>query len=267
MKRQMAFVVIACSVIAATALPAIATAPSNDLVRNAATIPSVPFSVELDATDSHTDGPDVCRGNKGSVFYKFRPSSDMQLQADTLGSRYDTVLTVLRGRIGDLRVVACNDDRLGADSAVRFEARAGVRYIFMISRCCGHGAGHGGQLDFWLGEVPTDPFAIEVDVTSGIVDPASGEIEIEGTLDCTQRSVGDVWGSVRQRRGEFYVARGYFSFSFTCTDSTPWSASVQLEGDIAFAAGDARFRFFLESWDGFDYLFPDEPILESVTLT
>jgi hypothetical protein len=267
MKRQMAFVVIACSFVATTALPALATAPSNDLIRNAATISSVPFSVELDATESHTDGPDVCRGNKGSVFYKFRPSSDMQLQADTLGSRYDTVLAVLRGPIGDLRVVACNDDRLGADSAVRFDARAGVRYIFMISRCCGHRAGHGGQLDLWLGEAPTDAFAIDVDATAGVVDPASGEIEFEGTLDCTHRSTGDVYGTVRQRRGEFFVARGYFSFSFTCTGSTQWSASVQLEGDIAFAEGDARFRFFLESWDGFDYLFLDEPILETVTLT
>ena len=267
MKRQMAFVVIACSVVAATALPALATAPSNDLVRNATVISSVPFSVELDATDSHTDGPNVCRGNRGSVFYKFRPSSDMQLQADTLGSRYDTVLTVLRGPIGDLRLVACNDDRLGLDSAVRFDARAGVRYIFMVSRCCGSGAGHGGQLDFWLGEASTDPFEIEVDVTSGIADPASGEIDIEGTIDCTHRSVGDIWGTVRQRRGEFYVARGSFSLSFTCTDSTPWSGSVQLEGDIAFAPGDARFRLFLESTDGFDYLFLNEPILQTVTLT
>ena len=91
----------------------------------------------------------------------------MQLQADTIGSRYDTVLTVLRGPIGDLRVVACNDDRLGLDSAVRFGARAGVRYIFMVSRCCGTGAGHGGRLQFWLGEAPIDPFAIEVDVTGG----------------------------------------------------------------------------------------------------
>jgi hypothetical protein len=122
-------------------------------------------------------------------------------------------------------------------------------------------------LDFWLGEASTDPFAIEVDVTAGVVDPASGEIEIEGTIGCTHRSVGDVWGTVRERRGEFYVARGYFSFSFVCTDPTLWSASVQLEGDIAFAAGDARFRFFLESTDGFDHLFLDAPILETFTLT
>jgi hypothetical protein len=248
-------------------LPALAIAPSNDSIRNAASISAVPFSVELDATESHTDGPNVCRGNRGSVFYKFRPSSDMRLQADTIGSRYDTVLTVLRGPIGDLRVVACNDDRLGLDSAVRFDARAGVRYIFMVSRCCGSGAGHGGRLEFWLGEAPTDPFTIEVDMTAGVVDPASGEIEIEGALDCTHRSVGDVWGTVRQRRGEFYVARGYFSFSFTCTESTLWSASVQLEGDIAFGVGDGRFRFFLESTDGFDYVFLDAPIIETFTLT
>ena len=95
MKRQLVFV-IACSIVAASALPVMAAAPHNDLVRNATGISSLPFSVEQDATESHTDGPRGC-GNRGSVFYKFRPANDMRLQADTLGSGYDTVLTVLRG--------------------------------------------------------------------------------------------------------------------------------------------------------------------------
>lgn len=177
----------------------------------------------------------------------------MLVQADTLGSNYDTVLSVFRGPLGGLRVVACNDDRLGLDSAVRFTARAGVRYIFMIARCCGFSPGRGRQLDFSLTLVPSVPFTFDADVTGATLDPTTGDITIEGTFECTHRSLGDLGGTIRQLRNGLFIARSEFFVPLLCTEPGPmtWSAVAAPLGEIAFGLGDARFQWRLSATNGF----------------
>jgi hypothetical protein len=260
-------VVVAFAIVAALPAPAIAQAPANDLATNATVIGSVPFVVQQDASESHTDGPGGC-SNIGSVFFRFRPSTGMRLQADTFGSEYDTVLTVFRGRLGDLRLVACNDDAVGLDSAVRFRARAGVRYLIMIAACCGSRPGHGGPLEFALTEVPTTPLEATAEITSAVVDPIDGSINVEGTATCSQRAVASLSGRVRQLRDGLFVARGRIHVSATCdTSPTDWSTTVLPQGDVGFGTGDARFRYFVSAENGFEFFSSENEIVEVVPLT
>jgi hypothetical protein len=268
MDRRLILTVL-CLALLFTGLPALAQppAPSNDLIRNATRIPSLPFLVELDARGSHTDGPRGC-GNRGSVFYRFRSATDVRVQADTIGSSYDTVLTVFRGPIRDLRRVVCNDDAIELDSAVRFTARAGVRYIFMIARCCGFGPGRGGQLDFSLTLAPSVPFTFDVAVTAATADSSTGDVTLEGTFECTHRSVGQLGGVASQLRDGLFIARLEFFALLVCTEPGPmsWSRVVEPLGDVAFAPGDARFRWQVFATNGFRDIFVPE-VVETITIT
>jgi hypothetical protein len=249
---RLGLVITSLAVVLVAPTAALAETPTNDLITQASPITAVPFSVQQDTTEANGDGPRIC-ANNGSVFYKFRPAADMRVQVDTLGSDYDTVVTVLRGRLSNLQLVTCDDDAFWPQSAVRFDARAGVRYIIMVGRCCRHGGAGGGALSLSVTEAPTASYAVELTTTSGTIDPISGDIELDGILDCTHRSVIDVSGTVRQRRGDLYIARGWFRFSIRCTGSGSWAAVADVEGNIGFASGDARVRWDYEAWTGFRY--------------
>jgi len=245
--------------------PAIAQAPPNDLIANATAIGSVPFSTQQDAREAHRDGPRGC-SNAGSVFYRFRPQNTVRLQADTFGSGYDTVLTIFRGPLRDLRIVKCNDDRGDSfTSAVRFRALAGVRYIFMIGDCCGTRR-FGGQLQFALTQVPTVPLEATVEITEANVDAVGGDIEVTGTATCSQRAFIFLEGTIRQLRGDVFVAHGSFFERFFCADVADWSFTMSPEGDVAYAPGNARFRYFVSADSGYDF-FSSEQIVEVVALT
>lgn len=160
---------------------------------------------------------------------------------------------MLRGPLSAPRLVKCNDDGLGLDSAIRFNARAGVRYIFMVARCCGYGRDGGGALSLSVTPVPTDGFTAHVVPTGGTIDPISGDLQLQGTVECTHRSAGYISGSVRQRRDGLYVAQAWIEGSFECTGTGTWTSEVYLDGNIGFASGDARVRFGFYATDGFSW--------------
>jgi hypothetical protein len=249
---RLGLVITSLAVVLVAPTAALAETPTNDLITQATPISAVPFSVEQDTTEANGDGPRIC-ANNGSVFYKFRPAADMRVQVDTLGSDYDTVLTVLRGPLSNLQRVACNDDGLHLASVVRFDAQAGVRYFIMVARCCRFGRAGGGALTLSVTAAPTDPFAVDVAPTGGVIDPVSGDLELAGIVDCTHRSVGYVEGTVRQRRGDLYVARSWFDFSYTCTGSDVWTTEADVNL-IGFASGDARIRWYFDATNGYEWV-------------
>lgn len=125
--------------------------PPNDDFDDAIPITDTPFAHAADTNNAtlETDEPDpVCAFSAGhSVWYEFTPTTTVTVDADTLGSNFDTVLAAYTGSgLDSLTQVTCNDDTGGAQSRVKFNAGGGVTYYFQIT---GYGQ-HSGDLSFGL---------------------------------------------------------------------------------------------------------------------
>ncbi len=106
---------IALTVPFGPALPAHAAPPGNDDFASATAIPALAYvdTVSTAQATLETGEPmPPCGANVGkTVWYSFTPVADGALAANTLGSSFDTVLSVWTGSgLGDLDLVACNDD-------------------------------------------------------------------------------------------------------------------------------------------------------------
>jgi hypothetical protein len=242
-------------------------APSNDLITDATVIAGLPFTEQVDTSQAHGDGPAFC-GNHGSVFYRFRPKADIRIQVDTLGSDYDTVLTVMRGGLANLQRVACDDDSFNVQSSIRFRAEADRNYFIEVSSCCGRGGDFGGQLEFAVQQLPLGPLSVDLAVTGGTVDTISGDVTLEGTVDCSHRTGLLLVGRLRQRRTDLYVARVFVEATLLCTAPGPWaSQALEPDGPISFAAGDAKLTFDVFAFDGGSFSVVVQNTTQVVTLT
>lgn len=84
----------------------------------------------------------VNNGKARSIWYRFTPSVNASVTANTQGSLYDTILSVWSGSQGSLTSVACNDDinpGIVVQSSVAFTATAGTTYFFMVTAFDGVG--------------------------------------------------------------------------------------------------------------------------------
>src|SRR5262249_8257062 len=102
--------------------------PLNDNFANAINITQLNFADTQDSSGATTEGTDPipscvhqftsAQGNTGghangaynTIFYKFTPQFSANLSVDTLGSSYDSVLSIWTGTQGSLTETACNDD-------------------------------------------------------------------------------------------------------------------------------------------------------------
>ena len=137
-----------------TPTPTVGGAPLNDACGGATIIPSVPYTNNENTILASMDGADPMPscGNgsqQKTVWYRFTAPSSGTLVADTLGSNYDTILSVYTGACGNFTPVSngCNDDAPGSSqSQVSFAAAGGTTYFFMVSAY----TGNGGNLVFHL---------------------------------------------------------------------------------------------------------------------
>ena len=251
--RTMGVLGVSLGVLIALA-PSAAAAPSNDSESRALEVTSLPFTHEEDTTGADANGPRFCSNNT-SVFFRLTPSDTVQVQADTIGSDYDTVLSVYT-RDGGVHEKGCSDDQFGLQSAVRFRAKAGVTYYFLVAQCCGSGSDFGGgDLVFTVSRVSRKPLDATLEVSaSGTVDPATGLATISGTATCTARSEVDIEGQLRELRQGLFVARGYVFAPISCVPGDPveWSVDVDTETGVAFGEGSARMTYSAWAWDGFE---------------
>lgn len=242
-------VLVAAAVVMATPRPALAGPPSNDTEDGAVVVDTVPFVHTMDASEATAGGPRIC-SNLASLFYSFTPSVEERIQVDLLGSDYDTTLAVYRrNAAGDIRWARCNDDRFGLASGLRFRARPGTTYYFMVGRCCGNerrGGPGGGELILTVDRVPVEVplgFTIELD-DRGTADPATGLATLTFRLTCTARSVVYQHGTLRQVRQGLFVARGSWDAVAACgpDEVVEWPVEVDTETGIAFGPGPALVR-------------------------
>jgi chemotaxis receptor (MCP) glutamine deamidase CheD len=99
--------------------------------------------------DPEMSGCGLGTGN-ATVWYRFTPSISGQIQVDTIGSTYDTVLSVWTGSRGNLASQGCNDDRrdeygsfIDLQSGLTVNVQAGVPYYIEVAQYNGSASATG----------------------------------------------------------------------------------------------------------------------------
>ncbi len=135
------------------------TVPSNDLCQNATVITdpetgsftfNPPVYDVFHASSSSCEPDELCVSSVGrSVYYRFNPQHDGVIDIDTVGSSYDTVLSIHSGCTTQIlqlppnpplclqpQRLACNDDAAGNLQAriTDFPVSRGVSYLIKVSR-------------------------------------------------------------------------------------------------------------------------------------
>jgi hypothetical protein len=77
--------------------------------------------------------PSCYPNSHATVWYQYTPAVDESIILNTLGSDYNTVLSVWEGNQHPLEEIACNDDNTGQQSEVRVEVEGGVTYSINIA--------------------------------------------------------------------------------------------------------------------------------------
>ena len=135
---------------------------TNDDVRDARVVPSVPFTAKTDTAKATREPgePGGCAAvGESTVWYRYDAFGDIGLVANTFGSNHATALAVYRGSPGRLTSLGCDSDVRG-NAIVAFPAKKRVTYFFQIVGTTG-----GGDLVFSLD--PQGVTAIESVSSSG----------------------------------------------------------------------------------------------------
>lgn len=112
--------------------------PVNDNFSAAITVGALPFSdIRLNsaATGEKGELKTTCSDVEKTVWYTFTPTATAIYQIDTVGSDFDTVVTVYTGATLDTLVqVACNDDMSGGvtQSLIQTTLNAGTTYRIQV---------------------------------------------------------------------------------------------------------------------------------------
>ncbi|MEW6128409.1 MAG: sialidase family protein [Acidobacteriota bacterium] len=115
----------------------------------------LPFKENLDIrpATSAIDDPVSCSGsaNNQTVWYSLTPAVNTTYGIDTIGSDFDTVVSVYTGNCGALNQIACSDDfgnliTESNRSVLVFSANAGTTYLIEVAA-----KGTGGNLQIRLG--------------------------------------------------------------------------------------------------------------------
>ncbi len=113
---------------------------ANDDFGEALVIPGVPYQhsqstagASIAPTDPSIDCADPVSKGGRSVWFRYTPDFTGQLNVNTCGSSYDTVLALWTGTEGALQLVACdNDSSGGAQSALAVVVSAGATYYVEV---------------------------------------------------------------------------------------------------------------------------------------
>lgn len=125
-------------------------AAGSDDARGSTKFRDLPYSETLDPSGATGDpgDPNACDSGPAtaSVWWRFQPKADGLVTIDTVGSNYDTVLSVWTSSPGqsarNFTFVACNDDFAGLQSQVSFNAERNTTYFIMVDPFAGGGPGN-----------------------------------------------------------------------------------------------------------------------------
>ena len=110
--------------------------PANDNVSTPTTVGALPYTDVTDSTqasvtasDPTSCGPATLR----TIWYAFTPDQDGYYEFDTVGSIYDTTLSIFTGSPPALNREACDDNARGLQSAIVMKVEAGTALLLMVS--------------------------------------------------------------------------------------------------------------------------------------
>ena len=120
--------------------------------------------IELDSSEGQVTGNSDSAGDEAwegdlfgsaSLWWVWTPPIGGLLRVDTIGSDYDTTLTVLHGDSpGELSVLGMNDDSSGLQSRVEFTAETGESYLVRVA---GYSGATGDVVLNWRVVEPSEP--------------------------------------------------------------------------------------------------------------
>jgi hypothetical protein len=177
--------------------------PINDDFVNAGelggTLPQAAAQSTVYAT-TETGEPLPCAGIASTVWFRFTPSADGVLVADTTGSLYDTALAVYQGdSLASLINLGCNDDTSGNLSEVQFSVSAGTTYYIQA----GGFLGTAGSLSLHVQTAPPTPTPLPTKQPAGDTDG-------DGCSDLTENGLDPEHGGRRNYLNpwDFYDPNG-----------------------------------------------------------
>jgi subtilisin family serine protease len=181
----------------------------NDSVSNARNVPAdtLPRRYQEDIRYASAAGnpATACAGVVSrTVWYRLAPGAPMDLEANTFGTGFDTVLAVYRETGGPLTEVTCNDDFRGPQSRVAWKADGASAYLVMAGA---YGAVPATTLRVSFGEaaIPAnDDGAMAIplpqDAGAPFVQPAHSALADPGDPDmsCTGVYGASLWFTVTE---------------------------------------------------------------------
>jgi photosystem II stability/assembly factor-like uncharacterized protein len=156
--------------------------PPNDNISSATVILSSPFTDMVSTIAATTQSVDpvvptactVGAANSGrgkNIWYRFTPSANGTVTADTTGSDYDTILAAFTGVPGSFNITVCNDDSGGLTSQISFFALGGTTIYLMISDY----DGIGGNAVFHFSSTATASPDFNVSISSQTITVIRGQ--------------------------------------------------------------------------------------------
>jgi hypothetical protein len=224
-----------------------AAPPANDLISSATTVTSVPSVFTQDTTQA-TRSPDDGESVHGhSVWFAYRPTDTRRLRVTTIGSEYDTVLSLFEGPRNNRVLVKSNDDRVDLNAAVQFRAVAGTRYWVAASAL---GRGPGGHLRVAFHK--PGPLSVTTNLVSAQSGGTSGRLMIDGRIESVNPAAAYLVLEVSQRVGA-NVARGYTEGAVMSLGwgSSDWSLRLDSDTGWAFQPDEAVVTWTAYPTDGF----------------
>ena len=223
MRSAVVSLVLVLGTLLGFAVPASAAPPSNDRLRDATTIRSLPFDTRATTTRAtRTAGEDAatsCHGRpKATVWYSFRAPQSMRIGAHTVGSDYIPTLAAFVGRPDRLKEVACNGRSYrGAEPRMSFRVTEGERYFFAV----GSSSPGGGRLRLRVVRLgrPTGDLDVAFDPVQGY-DPLTREALFTLHLTCSEPATFVISKGLLEQGDELTPLRSAtFGGRIPCEDS------------------------------------------------
>ncbi len=228
-------VVLGAGVMALPARAGAASAPANDKPQNAKVVSSLPFSATVDTRGAVSDdverqavsrcGFPLDAVRKG-VWYRFTPSSDLQVKISAQGSSYAAQVAVFTGTAPNFQPYLIDGAFCPFGQSWIFDLRKGTRYSILVFDAVAGSAG--GTLRYSMAKALPKP-TVSVSATQAVL-KGVGKVRVSGTASCTgtQATLLNIFGQLSQPNVKVPVAGVYFFFLSVACGNTPisWQADV-----------------------------------------